>query len=71
MLISDYVIRLKNMAPPKKTTQSKKTSTLLNIEIYKEVEVIANESKWTISHTISILVEEAVNTRKHKQRYNE
>jgi macrodomain Ter protein organizer (MatP/YcbG family) len=59
------------MAPPKKTTQSKKTSTLLNIEIYKEVEIIANESKWTISHTISILVEEAVNTRKHKQRCNE
>jgi macrodomain Ter protein organizer (MatP/YcbG family) len=71
MLISDYVIHLKNMAPPKKTTQSKKTSTLLNIEIYREVEIIANESKWTISHTISILVEEAVNTRKHKQRCNE
>ena len=56
----------KTMAPPKKLTQSKKTSTLLNMETYKQVETIAAEARWTVSQTISILVEEAISTRKLK-----
>lgn len=65
------MLQQKTMAPPKKQTQSKKTSTLLNMETYKEVESIAAEARWTVSQTISILVEEAISTRKFKSNSDE
>jgi macrodomain Ter protein organizer (MatP/YcbG family) len=50
---------------PKNT--GKKTSATIAYEIYEEVEIIAKNERRTISQTIAILVEEAVNARKNAQ----